>query len=193
MKIFTAPVPYTFRYLPHRDNELCTGCCACLERCPGDAIGIDDSGDSRVLFVECHRCLRCGWCADICPENALSLTVLHDDGRGLMVKIGAAGKETKCRSDGIEVDHDELFNQMEASGMTHHPGGTDDALFVLNKCISCGRVMPVSERQIRRIRERVAANLSIDEASAMDAYVYSCIECRQKFSLSRGTHPVMHI
>ncbi len=189
------PVPYTFRFLPSRSAERCIGCCACVERCPGNATGADDESDLRMLFVECHKCLRCGRCADVCPEQALSL-MAGPSAEELTIKA-TTGDQTTCRSDGKEVDHDALFEEMKATGMTHHPGGTDDASFTLQRCTVCGDIMPVTEKQIgrilRRVQEQQSGEEPVEAREFLLRYVYSCVSCRQRYSRIWGTQPVSRI
>ncbi|MCP5102700.1 MAG: 4Fe-4S dicluster domain-containing protein [bacterium] len=53
------------------DEELCTGCGACIERCQFKALEIDDA--DGVCKVELPRCYGCGLCISACPTEALSL------------------------------------------------------------------------------------------------------------------------
>ncbi|MFA5905835.1 MAG: 4Fe-4S binding protein [Desulfobacula sp.] len=52
------------------DTEACTGCGTCEERCPTDAIKINDDG---VATVDESSCFGCGVCSRFCPETAISL------------------------------------------------------------------------------------------------------------------------
>ena len=49
--------------------DLCTGCGACREACPADAIDIKD-GKAQV---DEPACVNCGACVDECPVDAISL------------------------------------------------------------------------------------------------------------------------
>jgi len=51
------------------DEELCSGCEVCVERCQMDAISIVDG----VAFVDEKRCIGCGLCVTGCDTNAASL------------------------------------------------------------------------------------------------------------------------
>jgi ferredoxin len=57
-------------YLSVIDQDLCTGCGLCVERCPTDAIELD--GEGRAERDE-GACFGCGVCAHFCPEGAISL------------------------------------------------------------------------------------------------------------------------
>lgn len=51
------------------DEELCTGCGTCVERCQFDALSVPE--DISILTPE--RCIGCGVCTITCPEGALTL------------------------------------------------------------------------------------------------------------------------
>jgi ferredoxin len=57
-------------YLSVIDQDLCTGCGVCVERCPTDAITLNDEG---VAERDEASCVGCGICARFCPEQAVSL------------------------------------------------------------------------------------------------------------------------
>ncbi len=56
-------------YLISIDEDLCSGCGTCVERCQFDALSIPE--DVAVANIE--RCIGCGVCTVTCPENAMSL------------------------------------------------------------------------------------------------------------------------
>jgi len=50
------------------DQETCTGCGACVEACPVDAISLDDKAK-----VDADTCIDCGTCVEECPVDAISM------------------------------------------------------------------------------------------------------------------------
>ena len=57
-------------YLSVIDPEACTGCGICVERCPTEAIHLNQDG---VAERDETACFGCGICAHFCPEEAVSL------------------------------------------------------------------------------------------------------------------------
>lgn len=56
-------------YFANVDEELCSGCGTCNDRCQFHAL----SSDSGVCTVNKDRCIGCGVCTIVCPEGALTL------------------------------------------------------------------------------------------------------------------------
>ncbi len=50
------------------DQDACTGCGACAEICPADAITVDDTAK-----VDAELCTECGACTEECPVEAITL------------------------------------------------------------------------------------------------------------------------
>jgi Fe-S-cluster-containing hydrogenase component 2 len=50
------------------DKEKCTGCSACAEICPVDAIKVNDKA-----IVDENECIDCGTCVEECPVDAIEL------------------------------------------------------------------------------------------------------------------------
>ena len=57
-------------YLSVIDQDLCTGCGICVERCPTEAITLNEDG---IAQRDEAACFGCGICARFCPEQAVSL------------------------------------------------------------------------------------------------------------------------
>ena len=51
------------------DAKKCTGCEACVEACPLDAIEMQDD----IAVVDADTCSDCGACVDACPVEAISM------------------------------------------------------------------------------------------------------------------------
>jgi Na+-translocating ferredoxin:NAD+ oxidoreductase subunit B len=49
-------------------EDACTGCELCVDRCPMDAVSIDDTA-----YVDPDRCIGCGLCAVACPTEAIKV------------------------------------------------------------------------------------------------------------------------
>lgn len=56
-------------YYAEVNTELCTSIGTCVERCPMDAVSMDNGFAS----VDLGRCIGCGLCVPTCPENAIFL------------------------------------------------------------------------------------------------------------------------
>ncbi|MEJ2100605.1 MAG: 4Fe-4S binding protein [Desulfobacterales bacterium] len=66
----TLPMINSTFYLSVIDPEACTGCGICVERCPTDAISLNEAGWAQR---EESACLGCGVCSRFCPEEAIAL------------------------------------------------------------------------------------------------------------------------
>ena len=66
----TLPLINSTYHLAVIDQEYCTGCGACVDWCPTDAINLNEAGIARR---DENACLGCGVCSRFCPEEAISL------------------------------------------------------------------------------------------------------------------------
>ena len=66
----TLPMINSTYHLSMIDEENCTGCGTCVERCPTDAIVLNAQD---VAQRDEDACLGCGVCSHFCPEEAISL------------------------------------------------------------------------------------------------------------------------
>jgi len=74
-KFFPKPVKmFKTYYQSYIDPETCTSCHECFDRCPMEAI-IEGKETSEIHK---DRCIGCGLCVSICPENAISLQAIQD-------------------------------------------------------------------------------------------------------------------
>ncbi len=62
-------------------NANCKNCYKCLRSCPVKAI---DARDSQAKIIE-SRCILCGHCVDVCPQNAKSV---HNDAAAVEQLLG---------------------------------------------------------------------------------------------------------
>ena len=60
------------------NQDFCTGCGTCIDRCQMDAVTITDDG---VAKVEEMRCIGCGLCKTTCPVDAISLISLEGENK----------------------------------------------------------------------------------------------------------------
>lgn len=59
----------TARYVVEIDEDGCTACEACIERCQMEALKMEDG----KLTCNAIRCLGCGLCTSVCPTESLTL------------------------------------------------------------------------------------------------------------------------
>ncbi len=170
-----------FRWLPRRDAELCTGCGACNERCSSGATSIKDAGECRTISIDSLQCIFCGRCADVCPERALDLTI-----------VPMSEEEKKA----AEHDPDAYAKYTQRVSLSHgseEKKPTVDTTLKLQRCVSCGEIMPSTEKYLGVVRERTLNNLKPETAAVIDKdmerYLKTCISCRRKYSLEWDTHP----
>jgi len=56
-------------YLAEVNDEDCIGCGTCVEKCPMEALKLEEN----IANVDENRCIGCGVCAHHCPERAMTL------------------------------------------------------------------------------------------------------------------------
>ena len=70
--------------MPYIITENCTGCTACIKRCPTDAI----TGERKLLHViDPELCINCGACGVVCPDEAI-----YDDAGNLCEMLKPAAR-----------------------------------------------------------------------------------------------------
>ncbi|MBW1772820.1 MAG: 4Fe-4S dicluster domain-containing protein [Deltaproteobacteria bacterium] len=55
------------------DEKSCTGCASCEVECPTGTLISMDKGNERIFSFDPFRCINCGTCISICPEEAAHL------------------------------------------------------------------------------------------------------------------------
>lgn len=56
--------------LPQINQERCTGCHACIDRCPTAALALVNG---KAVLSHPDRCTYCTACEALCPTNAIAL------------------------------------------------------------------------------------------------------------------------
>ena len=67
-------IPEGLRGKPQFDDEKCIGCAACTVQCSSGADTFRDEDDKRIIEISLTKCIFCGRCQEICPQEAISLT-----------------------------------------------------------------------------------------------------------------------
>ncbi|MCP4752894.1 MAG: 4Fe-4S ferredoxin [Proteobacteria bacterium] len=67
---FTAPSRFTAVF----DNDLCTDCETCLDRCYFDAIDLESSANR----IDEEKCMGCGLCVVTCPGDAIAMKEIRN-------------------------------------------------------------------------------------------------------------------
>ena len=62
-------------YFARVNEELCTGCETCVDRCQMEAIEVVDG----ISTITLNRCIGCGLCVTTCPEEAVQLIKKSED------------------------------------------------------------------------------------------------------------------
>lgn len=78
------------RYWAVVDQEACTACEICLDRCQMNAIEIDDTAEIKKA-----RCIGCGLCVTTCPVEAIRLEEKPEE---LQVAPPASGQELMAKT-----------------------------------------------------------------------------------------------
>ena len=50
------------------EQNACTGCMACINICPKDAVTINDSIEAFNAEIDQNKCIHCGMCEKVCPN-----------------------------------------------------------------------------------------------------------------------------
>ncbi|MBN1569733.1 MAG: 4Fe-4S binding protein [Acidobacteria bacterium] len=67
------------RFLAVVNEETCTGCEKCIERCPFEAVEMKpvETSSRQISFVDPEKCKGCGLCVITCEPNALTLKIVR--------------------------------------------------------------------------------------------------------------------
>jgi len=189
----------TFRWLPRRDAEKCTGCGACNERCSTGATSVTDAGNERLVSIDSWKCIFCGRWADVCPEKALELNFepkTEEEKKAREEALKKIGKNGDVCVRCLDGDQDASFKYVQKITLAHgseEKNPTVDTVLQLQRCTFCGETIPVPEKYIKVIRERTLGNLKPETAQIIDQdmklYLMACIDCRRKHSVEWNTHP----
>lgn len=76
------PIMFKGHHIAEPDLEACTGCRACVERCPFKALSVDRA--TRRVAVDRVRCYGCGVCRSACRYDALRLVAREGAPAGLL-------------------------------------------------------------------------------------------------------------
>ncbi len=86
-------------YFAQINDELCTACETCIDRCPMDAITM---GQKDITEINLERCIGCGLCVSTCPEQALSLKQKPEQQHFMPPEKGVFMRPSKEFEDGIK-------------------------------------------------------------------------------------------
>ncbi|MBN1690235.1 MAG: 4Fe-4S binding protein, partial [Dehalococcoidia bacterium] len=82
-------------YYAAKDEETCTGCGTCVERCQVGAIQFEDD----LTVINREKCIGCGLCVSTCPTESISMVKKSPEEAsavfsGYLEMLQAMGKET---------------------------------------------------------------------------------------------------
>ena len=112
--------------MPFIITENCTGCTACIRRCPTDAI----TGERKLLHViDPELCINCGACGVVCPDEAI-----YDDA-GDLCGVGIEEATLQVPSTGlkrsrafIDIEKDLVSQPTGDETFTKFPLGFDASI-----------------------------------------------------------------
>ena len=67
------------RFLAVVDDEKCSGCGDCVDRCFFAAIALEEKGGEEVSAITAENCMGCGLCMVACPEDAISMSEVRSE------------------------------------------------------------------------------------------------------------------
>lgn len=60
-------------FLAINNNEECIGCGICVNKCPVDAINLQEEAGKKIAIVDMDKCIGCGVCKRFCPTKSIKL------------------------------------------------------------------------------------------------------------------------
>jgi Fe-S-cluster-containing hydrogenase component 2/DNA-binding transcriptional ArsR family regulator len=80
---FGLPIPPTAivdpsRFLAVVDEDKCSGCGDCVERCFFEAISLRESDGEDISTIDAEKCMGCGLCLVTCPEDAITMQEVRE-------------------------------------------------------------------------------------------------------------------
>lgn len=57
-------------FIPHVDEEKCSGCESCVDNCP---VEVFEMQDGKSVPVNAEECLGCETCVEVCEEDAITI------------------------------------------------------------------------------------------------------------------------
>jgi len=67
------------RFRAEVDEDACSGCGECVDRCFFDAITLLERDGEEVSCISAEKCMGCGLCQVTCPEDAISMVVVREE------------------------------------------------------------------------------------------------------------------
>ncbi len=67
------------RFLAVVDEEACSGCGDCVDRCFFDAVSLEERDGEEVSVITAEKCMGCGLCQVACPEDAISVKAVREE------------------------------------------------------------------------------------------------------------------
>lgn len=141
-------VPPGLRGLPEFDKEKCIGCGACFVSCSANAIEMQDNTKTRKINIPYVRCVFCGRCEDICPEEGITLSnqfelATRDKDKTLVSIEFTLQQCTKCGAPITTPEHLEKIKERIEKNID--PVIAEEVIRDLSKymnlCIECRRKM----------------------------------------------------
>ena len=99
IKIHPKPAELVFsNHFAKVNEDNCTGCEICIDRCQVDAIEMNDNG---IAEINLDRCIGCGLCVTTCPSDAMVLVPKSDNEKRVPASNGAEQMFSLAKKRGI--------------------------------------------------------------------------------------------